>query len=228
MTRKMKLKLTIDLIMTVLLLFQMAYMLTGNTVHEWTGAAMLILFILHNVLNIKWYGNLLKGRYSGFRIIQTVVNLLLIFCMVSLIVSGMMMSRIVFSFLAVDGGMGFARMLHMAAAYWGFLLMSVHLGLHWKVIMGMTRKIRKQKALAKPQVWMLRILAAAVSGPGGYAFVKHNLISYMLLKSQFVFFDMQQPLFSFLAEYAAMMALWAWLSHYISGGIRKISAERNK
>ena len=228
MTRKMKLKLTIDLIMTVLLLFQMAYMLTGNMVHEWTGAAMLILFILHNVLNIKWYGNLLKGRYSGFRIIQTVVNLLLVFCMVSLMVSGMLMSRIVFSFLAVDGGMGFARMLHMAAAYWGFLLMSVHLGLHWKVIMGMTRKIRKQKALAKLQVWILRILAAAVSGLGVYAFVKHNLISYMLLKNQFVFFDMQQPLFSFLAEYAAMMALWAWLSHYISGGIRKVSAERNK
>lgn len=60
-------------------------------------------------------------------------------------VSGILMSREIFSFLPIDGGMGFARILHMVTAYWGFLLMSVHLGLHWGMIMGMVRKLRKQK-----------------------------------------------------------------------------------
>lgn len=222
MNPKMKLKISIDFIMTVLLLFQMAYMLTGNTLHEWTGAAMLILFILHNALNIKWYGRLLKGRYSGVRIAQTIINLALLLCMTGLMISGMIMSRVVFSFISIERGMGFARMLHMAAAYWGFLLMSVHLGLHWKMVMGMVRKMRKEKEASKLNVWILRIPAAVISGFGVYAFIKHNLISYMFLKNQFVFFDMQQTLISFLAEYAAMMVLWACLAYYISRGGLKL------
>ena len=116
MTSKMKLKISIDFVMTILLLFQMAYMLVGNTAHEWTGAAMLVLFISHNILNIRWYRSLFKGKYSGLRILQTAVNLSLLFCMIGLMISGMMMSRVVFSFLPIDGGMGFARLLHMAAA----------------------------------------------------------------------------------------------------------------
>ena len=163
---KMILKMSIDLVMTVLLLFQMAYMLVGNTAHEWIGVVMFVLFILHHVLNIRWYRNLFKGRYSGFRILQTVVNFFVLFCMLGLMVSGIIMSRVVFSFLPIDGGMGFARILHMVTAYWGFLLMSVHLGLHWGMIMGMARKIRKQKEPSKLQTWILRALALVISGFG--------------------------------------------------------------
>lgn len=227
MKPKIKLKMSIDFIMTVLLLFQMAYMLVGNTLHEWAGTAMLVLFISHNILNVKWYRNLFKGKYSGFRILQTVVNLALLLCMLSLMISGMMMSRVVFSFFSIEGGMGFARLLHMAAAYGGFFLMSAHLGLHWAMVMGMVRKIRRRKDASRVQTWMLRILAAAVSGFGVCAFMKHNLVSYMFLKSQFVFFDLQQPLIFFLTEYAAMMVLWACLAYYVSCGLRKYS-ERKK
>ena len=38
-------KMGIDLVMTVLLLCQMAYMLIGETAHEWMGTAMFLLFI---------------------------------------------------------------------------------------------------------------------------------------------------------------------------------------
>ncbi|MFQ9892548.1 MAG: DUF4405 domain-containing protein [Emergencia sp.] len=221
MKLKMKLKIFIDFIMTILLLFQMAYMLIGNTLHEWIGTVLFVLFILHNTLNIKWYSNLGKRRSSGFRILQTVVNLSLLLCMVNLMVSGMMMSRVVFSFLPIDGGMGFARIMHMAAAYWGFFLMSVHLGLHWKMIMGLVRKVMRKREASTSQTWGLRILAVSVSGFGIYAFQKHNLTSYMLLKNQFVFFDMQQSLISFLAEYLAMMVLWACLSYYTSQRLKK-------
>lgn len=226
MKPKMILKISIDLIMTVLLLLQMAYMLIGNTAHEWIGATMFVLFILHHVLNIRWYCNLFKGRYSGFRILQTVINFLVLLCMLGLMISGIIMSRDVFSFLPIDGGMGFARILHMVAAYWGFLLMSSHLGLHWGIIMGMVRKLRKQKEPSKMQKWLLRILALLISGVGVYAFMKHNLFSYMLIKTQFVFFDLQQPLISFLAEYLAMMGLWACLAYYISRAVKKSSVKK--
>lgn len=225
---KMILKIFTDLTMTIILLFQMAYMLIGNMAHEWIGTAMIALFLLHHLLNIRWYGNLFKGKYSGIRILQTVVNFAVLFCMFALMISGIIMSRVVFSFLPINGGMGFARMLHMVTAYWGFLLMSVHLGLHWGMVMRMIRKIRRQEESSKLQTWLLRVLAVAISGFGMHTFLKHNLISYMLLKNQFVFFDMQQPLISFLAEYLAMMGLWVCLAYYISRGIQWFSTGRTK
>lgn len=51
MKPKMMLKMGLDLVMTVLLLCQMAYMLIGEAAHEWMGAAMFVLFLLHHVLN---------------------------------------------------------------------------------------------------------------------------------------------------------------------------------
>lgn len=31
---------------------------------EWFGVGMLVLFLLHNILYIRWYGNLFKGKYT--------------------------------------------------------------------------------------------------------------------------------------------------------------------
>ena len=70
-----KIKMGIDLLMTVLLLLLMAYQITGQELHECFGAGMLVLFLVHNILNIRWYGNLFKGKYRPLRIIQTVLYL---------------------------------------------------------------------------------------------------------------------------------------------------------
>lgn len=158
MKPKMMLKMGLDLVMTVLLLCQMAYMLIGEAAHEWMGAAMFVLFLLHHVLNWRWYRNLVKGKYTALRILQTVVDFLVLLAMIGLMVSGIMLSREVFAFLPIRGGMGFARILHMLAAYWGFILMSVHLGLHWGMIMGMARKIGRYPPL--------------VSAPGSCGFLR--------------------------------------------------------
>ena len=42
MNQKAKIKMGIDLVMTILLLCQMAYMLIGETAHEWLGTAMFL------------------------------------------------------------------------------------------------------------------------------------------------------------------------------------------
>lgn len=214
MKPKITLKIGIDFAMTMLLLCQMAYMLIGEIEHEWTGTVMFVLFILHHVLNWRWYANLTKGRYTIARIFQVFVDFLILFCMLSLMVSGIIMSREVFSWLPIDGSMAFARILHMLASYWGFILMSIHLGLHWGMVMGILRKIGGTKELFRKWTWTLRALAVLVCGAGIYAFMKHKIADYLFLKSQFVFFDLQQPLVLFFAEYLAMMGLWVCIAYY--------------
>lgn len=103
--------------MVFLLPLLMTYSLLGEIAHEWLGIAMSALFILHHVLNRKWYGGLCKGRYSAVRILGTVTDFLLLADMIALPISGIMMSRHVFTFLDVGSGMALARTVHLLAAW---------------------------------------------------------------------------------------------------------------
>ncbi len=215
MKRQMKLKLLVDMVMTALLPCQMAYMLIGETAHEWMGTAMLVMFIVHNILNRKWYGNLFKGRYSAGRVLRIGVNFMVFLSMAGLMVSGIILSREVFAFLPLEGGLGFARTLHMVSAYWGFILMSVHLGLHWGMVMNVVKKAAGISSASKVRSLIVRAVALAVCCFGGYALIRNNIADYLLMRSQFVFFDMEMPLAVFFAEYLAMMGLWGCLAYYV-------------
>ncbi len=84
----------------------------------------------------------------------------------------------------------------MTCAYWGFVLMSLHLGIHWRMIMAATGKQSSRLDSGKPQhirSWILRLLGVAVALYGLYAFVKRNIASYFFLQVHFVFFDYSEP-----------------------------------
>ena len=210
MKQKKMLRMGIDLAMTVLLFCQMAYLLIGEAAHEWTGAALFVLFLLHHCLNWRWFPALWKGSWGALRAVQTAVDLLLVFDMLGLMASAVVISREVFDFLPISGSMSFARILHMMAAYWGFLLMSLHLGLHWGVVTSFVR--RTGTAGSPDRTRVLRLGAALLCCFGAWAFWKHNIADYLFLRSQFVFFDVDQPLALFFLEYLAMMGLWACIA----------------
>lgn len=221
MKRKFICKIVIDIIMTVLLLFLMARQLTGDSAHEWLGAGMLILWIAHHILNRNWYSHLFKGKYTPMRILQTVINFTVLLSMFGLTVSGIILSRKVFAFLPIPGGIALARPLHVLSAFWGFVLMALHLGLHWNMILGMVRKVTGPVASKLLRI-LLRITATLVAGYGLYAFLKNQFLSYMFLTSSFVFFDFERPVLLFFAEYIAIMNLFIFLAHYTSKGIQKL------
>lgn len=132
---RQKIKIALDLVMTALLVVLMAYPVTGQVVHEWVGAGMFLLFIAHHILNRHWLKTLGRGKYNSQRILQTVVDVLLLADMLVLMFSGIRLSRYVFIFLPGLGSAATARRLHMLASYWGLLLMSFHLGLHWGMVL---------------------------------------------------------------------------------------------
>lgn len=215
---KPKIKIGIDFLMTIILLALMAYQIVGDRLHEWFGAGMLILFIAHNILNIKWYGALFKGKYKPLRIFLTVLNFSTLAAILMLGWSGIVMSRHLFKFLKITSGMALARRMHLCVSYWGFTLMSLHLGAHWCVILAKFPKIKKP-ALA----WVFQVISAAISVYGAIIFVKSNIASYMFLKADFAFFDFEKSAILVFAEYIAMMILWAFVGYYLAKILRKIS-----
>lgn len=225
---KSKIKTAIDILMTVALLLLMAYQVVGQELHEWFGAGMLVLFVVHNILNIKWYGALFKGKYKPLRIFGTVLNFAVLAAILMLGYSGIVMSRHLFAFLNIRKGMALARSMHLCVSYWGFVLMSLHLGFHWEMIVGMIfRKISKGK---KRSVifWIMRAAALAVSVYGAVCFIKADIFSYMFLKNEFAFFDFEKSALSVFAEYIAMMTLWIFIGHYTAKGLGKLGTIKRK
>ena len=120
-------------------------------------------------------------------------------------------------FLPISGGSSWARILHMISAYWGFVFLSLHLGLHWNIMIGMTKRVLKPSLI---RTWIVRAAGLAVAGYGIYAFIRREIGSYMFLRVHFVFFDFEEPLLFFLIDYIAAMGLFVFIGHYLSEILR--------
>lgn len=226
MKPKMMMKIAVDLCMTVALIFLMTYELIGQATHEWLGVAMFLLFILHHILNRKWIQNIFKGHYTVFRVLQTTFVIGVLFTMIGSMISGILLSQTVFSFLPIHEGSFLARNVHMVCAYGGYILMSVHLGFHWGMMIGIVKKhFQKQQ---KRTVWGLRLAALLLAGYGVFAFIKRDIGNYMVLKHHFVFFDFEEPLIFFLSDYIAVMALFVFVGHYVSILFKRYVHKRRK
>lgn len=226
MKASVKFKICVDIMMTAALYACMAYMLVGEEAHEWIGSGLALLFVMHNALNRKWYAALLTGRYTPLRAFQTAVNLLCLASMAAAAVSGAAMSRYLYDIPFLSGGASLARTVHMLAAYWGYCFISLHLGLHWSMILGMMKNAAAPQRAPRWITPLLRTAGAAAALLGAHALMRHSLLDYMFLRNQFVFFDTERPLCLFFLDYAAIMALWAWLAHYARLALIKVSARK--
>ena len=208
--------------MTLGLLFLMGYQFWGDAAHEWAGAGMFLLFILHHILNRRWYRVLFRGKYTPVRVLQLLLSLLVLLAMVGLMVSGFILSNHVFAFLPIRGGTGFARLLHMVSSYWGFVLLALHLGLHWGMFLEPARKALKLRP-SRVRRALLPILGVFMALCGLFVFLRRGLITYMLVRTQFVFLDVSEPFLLFYLDYLAMMRAFLILTHYTSRLLRKLS-----
>lgn len=222
MKLKAVIKLSVDILMTLVLLFLMGYHLWGEALHEWVGAGMLLLFIAHHILNGHWYKTLFKGKYNTMRILTLCTTFLALVSMLAQMYSGIVMSRYVFDFLPGIGGMSLARQLHILGAYWGYILMSLHLGLHWNMILGMSRKAAGIKNKSKIRSITFFIAGLVIAGYGMWAFISKDFPTYLLLQSEFVFLDYSESKILFTIDYLALTGLCIFIAHYSAKIIRKL------
>ena len=191
----------VDLLMTAALLFLMGYQFWGDVAHEWAGTLMVVLFIAHQIMNRRWY--------------------------TGLAFSGVLLSNHVFAFIDLAGSLGFARLLHMASAYWGFILMALHLGCHWHMVLSAGRRVFGKYLEPQNSDGILLTLAGLVVALYGcFAFVSRDLPTYLFLQSHFVFLDFLEPKLLFYFDYVMMMGTFVFAGHALSSLLRKRTARR--
>jgi hypothetical protein len=221
-------KIVIDAFMSVSLLALMGRQFWGDVAHEWIGAGMFVLFVTHHVLNLNWYKTMFKAKYTPYRIVQLIMDGLVFVAMIGLMVSGIILSQHVFVFLPISGGIAFARILHLLASYWGFVLMALHLGLHWNIVIGIARKATKTTQSSPVRTTLLGIVGIAIAVYGLYVFINRELPSYMFLQTLFAFLDYDESKVLFYLDYLAMIGSLIWIAHTIATLLRKRSASKTK
>lgn len=226
MKSKTGFKVCVDIGMTVLLMFLMTYSLIGEAMHEWLGIGMFVLFVLHHVLNCKWSGNILRGKYTALRVWQMILVIAVLLCMTASMISGVVLSRYAFDFLPISGGQSWARTLHLLCSYWGFVMMSLHLGFHWSMMVGIAGKAFPKKSVYR--TWILRILAVIIAGYGIYVFIKQDIAGYLFLKNHFVFLDFEKPMIMTILDEMFVMGLFLFAGHYFTQVIRKVESQKNR
>ncbi|MBQ7594569.1 MAG: DUF4405 domain-containing protein [Synergistaceae bacterium] len=200
----MKIRRIVDVLLTICLMLQMSMQITEQEFHEYSGIFMFVLFIVHQFLNRRWYGALLKGKYTLLRSFSTLVNFSLLISFVMTGFCGIIMSEN-FPALNIEALTSFARLTHLCCAYLSFLLMGIHLGLHWGIIAG---KIKSN--------WP-GIIAILIAGYGLYAFVSvNNIFSYIFLQNEFAFIDYDKNFALVLAENISMLAFWTLTGYQAS------------
>ncbi len=173
---------------------------------------MIVLFILHQVLNWRWYPALVKGRYDTRRTVNTVVNGLLLASFVVLIGSSAMISRTLFSFLGIKGSLTL-RQIHTTTAYWFLILTAVHLGIHWIRFVRMVTTVIPMFQKVKPHRYLKWLMALMIVMAGIYASFDRNLGSKLFMTYAFDFWDFDQSVFGFFIRNFSIIGLYAVVTH---------------
>lgn len=214
MRRKQVVKLLVDLLMVVCVLLAMANRLTGNHIHELTGIIMFALLLLHNLLNWQWYSALLRGKYDLRRWFDTLVNLLLVAVSVTMAISSLIISRWLFLSAGMEGSL-LLQQIHTTAAYWLLLLMSVHLGRYWRLVVNSLAKLSPLLSLDILPTPFRGALALTVVIYGGMAVLEREIFSRLIMLYAFDYWDFDQQVALFFVKYLAIIAAGAIFTHYI-------------
>ncbi len=161
-----RIRLPIDIMMTLVSIVLMGgnYLFPSDIVHEILGVALFVLWAVHIALNRRWYaslaqasklitstnandrrsyGAIFRGKYNPYRVMQTVINCCILICTIFLMISGIILSNHLFTFLNIQVGLGFARIAHLLASHWYYLFMSLHIGMHVGMIENKIKQKRK-------------------------------------------------------------------------------------
>ena len=212
MTKTQRLRMTIDITMTILSIILMGgnYLFPADLVHEILGVGLFVLWGVHIALNRRWYGAIFRGNYNPYRVMQTVINCCILICTIFLMISGIILSNHIFTFLNIQGGLGFARIAHLLASHWYYLFMSLHIGLHvGRLFQDITAKI------------IPRIILALICAYGIYAFIARGVWKYLILQQQFFFFDLERGYILFAIDYISIIILFTTLSHLLAKSLKK-------
>ena len=209
-----------------LLLAALGYDWLGNVAHEIFGTAMFLLLITHNTFNRRWYGSAVEsGRDArGAQHRQHLRSL-----SDNADTFGDQPHDLThrFQLPAAQQQLG-SRQIHGLAAYWAFLLVSIHLGLRWPLLMAVIRNLLGITRPNKVRTMVLRVIAVAIAVYGIHSWMVIGFGSKLMAEVMLSIWNFDEAALEFFVHHVSIMGLYAFLSYYCTLGIKSMSYARQQ
>jgi len=130
-------------------------------------------------------------------------------------VSGILVSTAIFpSF----GGNAYevGRYMHLIVTAWTFILMCVHLGLHFTMFVNMVKKIPIRGKMRRILKWICRLIVVALCAYGIYLFIERRFWEEMFLLIDYTKeYDYSKNTLFYFLESLALSALFISVTYYL-------------
>ncbi|EGL14902.1 MULTISPECIES: DUF4405 domain-containing protein [unclassified Paenibacillus] len=174
-----KLMLDLAMALTLVLLFNKR-VFGGLTFHEIAGLAISFALLTHILLNLQWVKKvtlrIMDRSLPGKTRFGYLLNVLLLVTMTFIIISGILISEVVFRGIRLGEERWF-KMAHISISYLVLVLIGVHVGMHWQWVIQVTGRIFSGKAPGKAGAAAAKIAAAAIVAFGAYEMYATNFLA---------------------------------------------------
>lgn len=205
--RKKLIRFTLSCLMLITILIAMANKWTGNIIHEILGITILLMILYHNLINKKWYETITKGSYNFFRTINLFFNFLLLISTIVLLISSIMISDTLFAFLNIKSTM-FLEQIHTTSAYWMFICIAIHLGIHFQRFISLLSKFHFS-------IFFKSILGLGLIVYGTFAFVQRDVYTKLFMIHAFDYWDKRQSMIIWFIDYLSILLAFTVLTQVL-------------
>ncbi len=176
-------KFGLDILMAItFVLFFNTRVFGGLTFHEIAGLAIGVAFFTHILLNWKWVKKVTLRIFDRKLPIKIkfgyLLNLLLLISMAFIIISGVIISRVIFPNMNIGNERWF-QTAHISVSFLVLVLVAAHVGLHWKWVMNVFKGVVKVKRKNPILGITLKIVTALILVFGIYQIYSTNFLSHL-------------------------------------------------
>jgi hypothetical protein len=119
--------------------------LSGHTIHEWLGLALLGTIVVHVFMHLDWIISVGKSFFKKLwhsSRLKFVVDFLVFLSFITVTLSGILISKTALPALGINLGQigGAWRQLHSLSADVALLMISLHFALNWGMVLSMFKK----------------------------------------------------------------------------------------
>jgi hypothetical protein len=206
------LRLVLDGLAAALLVYAFSYFWQGNASHEWAGISMFALLVLHGAFHRRWFDTLNRPRQPRGKFNVTLTFLLLA-GMLALLGTSLVISETLFADLRLDDDFT-VRRIHAGIAYWLMVIVAVHLGLRWPLLMGVARRLLRITKPSPVRTVVLRLLAVGIAMQGVQSVLALNLRSRLLFQMSLDWWNFEESVAAFFGHCLAAAGLCIVLTYY--------------
>lgn len=174
-------KMILDVVMTIMMVLLMCLNITGLQIHEIMGIAIFFFFMMHNFINFKWIKAVtLNFKKSTLKTkIMYIINILLFISTSATAITGILISKTILTEIKIPNT-EFLNSWHTSFAYWSLIIIAVHIGLHWKIILNKLMtvfKLSKNNIITKI---VLRVIYIAIAISAIYSLIKGDFANKLI------------------------------------------------